>query len=664
MNAPGVSRGSLRWYWNRMRVMHPLELSHRAASALGQTIDRIAVPMPAIRKGWLPPPAWLASAHEIPAVDAAPFLHEADGIAHGFIERVDGRFLVLGTPPVWDRPRRALSNDPARPTRVPGLPVEGEVRFEMELHRHGHLVRLAQAWRLGGQPHHLAALLLQLESWLEQCPCPRGVAWSSALDAGLRLLNWSLAWQLLQADREDSPVPLPLRQRWLASIYQHARFVRQHRSRHSSANNHLIGELLGLVVAEATWPAWQDVVTWGAAARRELVHEALRQTHEDGVNREQASWYQGFLFELLAVFVQIERARERTPDPRLTQRMGSMARFIAALRNARGQLSHHGDADHARALMLDAAAVDAPARLLALAVDLGVAPELAPLVDGPSQITPWLVGPVVAAPRAAAGTAHAVRSLLPRAFPQGGYHLLGSGFGRADEVLMVVDTGALGYLGIAAHGHADALSLRLSVAGQALLVDRGSFVYNAEPEWRHFFRGTLAHNTVCIDDADQSKYGGPFLWLRHALCELESFASDDMAGHVQARHDGYRRLAQPVMHTRRVEWHGTARRFQVIDTLAGRGSHAAAVAWHFAPGCRVEIIDGTAHIGADGVSLRLVVDSPETPGHWELHHGAPGSMLGWHSPAFGQRIPAPTLLWRTRISGTSVVRSSIDIHTS
>ena len=39
------------------------------------------------------------------------------------------------------------------------------------------------------------------------------------------------------------------------------------RARHSSANNHLIGELIGLVVAEATWPVWSEVARWGKVVR-------------------------------------------------------------------------------------------------------------------------------------------------------------------------------------------------------------------------------------------------------------------------------------------------------------------------------------------------------------------------------------------------------------
>ena len=81
---------------------------------------------------------------------------------------------------------------------------------------------------------------------------------------------------------------------------------------------------------------------------------------------------------------------------------------------------------------------------------------------------------------------------------------------------MTVDVGPLGYLAIAAHGHADALAVGLAVDGHDLVGDPGTGSYFAHPEWRTAHRSTRAHATVAVDDADQSVMGGPFLWTEHA----------------------------------------------------------------------------------------------------------------------------------------------------
>ena len=84
-----------------------------------------------------------------------------------------------------------------------------------------------------------------------------------------------------------------------------------------------------------------------------------------------------------------------------------------------------------------------------------------------------------------------------------------------------MDAGPLGFLSIAAHGHADCLSLLLSVSGKELLVDPGTYCYHTEREWRDYFRSTAAHNTVRVDGVDQSQIAGAFLWAEKAEASVE-----------------------------------------------------------------------------------------------------------------------------------------------
>ena len=111
--------------------------------------------------------------------------------------------------------------------------------------------------------------------------------------------------------------------------------------------------------------------------------------------------------------------------------------------------------------------------------------------------------------------------------------------------------GRLGYLSIAAHGHADALSFTLSAGGEELLIDPGTFAYHTQKQWRDYFRGTSAHNTVRIDGQDQSVGAGNFLWLAHApVARARIQCSTPQFDRLVAEHDGYRRLADPVTHRR------------------------------------------------------------------------------------------------------------------
>src|SRR5262249_22089116 len=134
--------------------------------------------------------------------------------------------------------------------------------------------------------------------------------------------------------------------------------------------------------------------------------------------------------------------------------------------------------------------------------------------SGADEQLPWLPGLDPVAPDESA-----MRS-LPTRFERGGYVILGKSLHTPEEFRATVDCGPLGYNRIAGHGHADALSVQVSWGGVQMLVDAGTYCYNAAPALRHFFRGTHAHNTLVVDDCDQSTYGASFLWLRDVTCTL------------------------------------------------------------------------------------------------------------------------------------------------
>jgi Heparinase II/III-like protein/Heparinase II/III N-terminus len=668
-------RGSMRWYMNRLRAMSLPEIGYRVRSAAHSAVIERApwldvdalrrhVHAPQMLRPLKEPALWIGVPEQLSPADRHHVLAAADLLVAGQWRRLDGVVQALDLPTDWSLPPSSSDTPPVDP------------RLWMELHRHAHLVVLAQAHALSADEKYLTALKAHLQSWIEACPREakaRGPAWSSALDVALRLLNWSIVWQLLArqhnpAAKEPHAVVARLGEtlasQWLALIPVHVHAIRGNLSRHSSANNRRMGELLGLFVADATWPYWPQHQRWADQAWHELCTACLSQVGADGVNREQASWYLSIAFELLAVAWCIAQAQERPTPQFYRDRLAAMPRFASALCTSGGHVQHHGDADDAYACGLLSANTDALHRMLGLAQALGLtsASVNAAPVARQAGIGAWIQrSPMLDGLEPNTDDVARLNPPPPRRFDDGGYYLLGRNFGQPDEIKLIADAGELGYMSIAAHGHADALSLRLSVAGLPMLVDRGTGYYNIEPHWRRYLRGTLAHNTLCLDEQDQSEYGGPFLWLRKAQSKLAEFNSHDNDGVFRAAHDGYARLPGQPTHSREIRWDGERQSFRVLDAVSSRAEHQAVVAWHFSPACSVEIVDGLAIARCGPVTLRLSVDAL-LPGAWRLHRGPSDSLLGWHSPAFGRVIPAPTLLWHTQVPGTLLVATTIDIY--
>jgi hypothetical protein len=248
---------------------------------------------------------------------------------------------------------------------------------------------------------------------------------------------------------------------------------------------------------------------------------------------------------------------------------------------------------------------------------------------------------------------------LPRReFPVAGYYVLGHEFETPREVRVVADAGRLGYLSIAAHGHADALSFTLSAGGVELLIDPGTFAYHTQKEWRDYFRGTSAHNTVRVDRQDQSVGAGNFLWLSHAPVRVLEFVADPHLDRLVAEHDGYRRLADPVTHRRELLLDHTTSTLTVIDELFGRASHEVEMFWHFAEGCEVTLDGASARVRR--ANIELTMQLPQSM-RYELVRGREAAPLGWISQRFDQRSPSPTLLVQGAIRGNARMLTRIEL---
>src|SRR6185437_5056962 len=123
---------------------------------------------------------------------------------------------------------------------------------------------------------------------------------------------------------------------------------------------------------------------------------------------------------------------------------------------------------------------------------------------------------------------------------------------QGPEIWCRCDGGPHGFLSIAAHAHADALSVEVRYGGVDILADPGTYCYHGDPPWRSYFRSTIAHNTVELAGRNSSTAGGPFLGVRHARAtETEVTDGGGTAGWT-AEHDGYMSLDPPATHRRSV----------------------------------------------------------------------------------------------------------------
>jgi len=653
-----------RWRLNRLRCMTPAEVSHRLLRSLSMQAERAGL----LGSELVPPPD-LAPApnpwvHATTRVDAARYLAAAGRIAAGKLDIFALRNVDPGSPPRWNRDPKTgvegpLSFSKLLDYRNPRL--VGDIKYLWEINRHLHLVTLAQAYFLSGEAKYYRVIREHLESWFSACPCRKGPNWSSALEVAIRLINWSVTWQLLGGVRSplfEDAENARFRQRWLESVYQHAQFVRGYFSLHSSANNHLIGEAAGLFIAALTWPHWPGARAWLQTAKAILEREALLQNAPDGVNREQAVSYQQFVLDFLLLPLLAGKANGQPFSAAYESRIERMLEYLGSIMDVRGNVPMFGDADDGLVVRLAQNGDFSPYRsLLATGAILFQRDDFKLKAGALDDRTRWLLGSRADALFQAQSAAQ-TQLPLRQTFPAGGYYILGCDFESDSEIRLIADAGPVGYRSIAAHGHADALAFTLSVGGQEFLIDPGTYAYHTQGPWRRYFRGTAAHNTLRVDARDQSQSGGNFMWLKKARagCSLWSSTSErDVFGGWQ---DGYMRLADPVMHRRRIVLDKTARRVVIEDSLEMAGEHGIELFFHCSERCRIEPLP-------DGYAVRqeartLIIRLPHfKDGSSCVHHGSSAPISGWVSRRFDDKQPSPTIAWRARLKGEVVLRSEI-----
>lgn len=587
-------------------------------------------------------------------------LDRADRVAAGRVSFFDLVDVPLGSPIDWQLDRSANRSAP----RVYQGDLDyrdfdqvGDCKLVWEPNRHHHLVVLGRAYRLSGDPKYARAVLEQWESWVAANPYGIGMNWRSPLELAVRLINWVWAFDLI---RESGLVDRARRERLLDVVHRQAWEVRRKYSRGSSANNHTIGEAAGVFVAAAYFDQLADAQAWREEARDILCREMQRQTHADGGNCEQALSYHVFVLQFFTLACLVGRkAGCRFPEA-YERGLEKMFEFAAAMVEAVPKPSMYGDCDDGIVLDLGAGPRDIRpwVRVGAALLPGGGWAEIA---REPSEPAWWLTGDLPAEGEPEIPQPVKKRSLTSRAFAETGYYLLQHGerdSGRGIRVLF--DCGPLGYGSIAAHGHADALSLTLAVGPTEILVDPGTYDYFTFPEWRAYFRSTRAHNTVVVDGEDQSVMLGPFLWGERAHAECLRWAPDPTGGEVSGQHDGYCRFQDAVRHVRSVTLDGPSGTVAVRDELRAEKRHRYAQYWHLGESCRLVSRQGTLlTIEWDTGRAILMLDERLSV---ELLRGHDAPIGGWVSRAYHQKAPTTTVVASCQTRGRLTLATTIRLE--
>ena len=502
----------------------------------------------------------------------------------------------------------------------------GDSKVTWELNRHQHLVTLAKAYRLTGDEKYVAELFKQWRHWHAENPYPIGINWASSLEAGFRSLSWLWMYFVLG----DSPVaPAGFREEWLRALGLSARHIEVYLSTYFSPNTHLLGEAVALFFIGTLCPELTPSQRWQRRGWDIVVQEIEHQVQPDGLHFEQSTYYHIYALDLF-LHARMLAVRSDIPIPQqFDANLVKMLDALALLSRA-GAPPQLGDDDGGRLFDPRRNRAEHMFDPLATGAVLFQRGDWKALAGDVREETLWLLG------SSAVSEFDKLNAVTPSfastALESGGLYLM-SGTSRQ----LVVDAGPQG-AATAGHGHADALSICLTSNGRPLLIDPGTCEYMGHDNTRDEFRGTSAHNTMCVDGLSQAAVHGPFAWANLPSVRAEQWVAGQAFDFFVGSHNGYSRLPEPVTH-RRTVFSMKDKFWLVRDEAQGTGQHKLELNWHLSPEIsrrdESDLVFSSEN-QSEGLAF-LVAD----------HAWTTEVLPGWWSPAYGVKKPAPLLHFST-----------------
>ena len=494
-----------------------------------------------------------------------------------------------------------------------------DVEWHILLHKFYYAVGLGLAFERSGDARYVKRWVELIDSWMRATP----VGFIAADVTGRRVQNWIYSLHLFvghAAHDIGGLIGAAFHRRLLASLHEQVEFLCANLT---EKRNHRTLELYAIFLAGVALPEMRRAAHWRDFALEQTVANLEADLLADGVHCELSTDYHHLVLKNALNFRRLALLNRVPVPPAFDDAVLRALEFSLHVHKPDGVVPSlsDGDARSYTALLCQAAELYGRAELL------------------------------YGATQGREGTAPSARVAH---FAASGYTVVRSDWGDqgrpyADAQYLVFDTGPLGE---GNHGHFDCLNFELAAFGRSLVVDPGRYTYSeavAEDgiNWRVRFRGTAAHNTVCVDGRQQTRYMPKPIkaGTRHAsgsvrhkisgpapdACMLERLhlAQLDLL-HGQARSHEY-----DAVHERCIVF--VERRYWIVsDWLRSPAAHDYTL--NFQLGASAQ----DRSVLARGATVRL-----SSPGLLVLQPGTAGAQValqpGWVSERYGHKQPAPAL---------------------
>jgi len=510
----------------------------------------------------------------------------------------------------------------------------GGPKFIWEINRFYFLPTLGLSYFLTNKKKYGDKIFEIIEDWLDKNPYLYGVNWVSNIELSIRTLNLLWAVSLLKGYNFD------IKHKKLINkfIYLHAAQIYKYPSKYSSCNNHALAEALALFACGVYFNNLKNSRKWFKYGKKVLEREVVHQILADGGSAEISTTYLSFVYDLFLLFKVICDKEKISYSESINERLRSSTKFIFNLMDKKGNIPNIGDQDSAIVVnfgldnwgnfksilntgsilfnyseLKKVESLDLKNYLLFGEDGLAKFNEIESFSDKPENIF----------------------------FKNSGIYVI-KGVSKTKEILFCGNCSPMGMHPLYAHGHLDALSFTLSIDGYEIFIDPGTYLYHSGDKWRRYFRSTIAHNTVRINEVDFSEQIADFMYGKPYKIKYNKFYSDENNTKWIAEHNAYNNKLVKGFHERIFLYKKRIGEFQITDTVFSKLlEYKVEIFFHLDPKCKVKIKNRSIYISRNNTMVVLDIDKK-----LEIYnyYGSFKPLLGWYSKNFNEIEKTHTLV--------------------
>ncbi len=563
-------------------------------------------------------------------------LKEAAEIDGGVFRLFSFHRLRVGFPPDWHR--NQISGEQADASAHWSQLSDfafGDIKAVWELSRFSWAFALARAYAKTRDECHAELFWRLFDDWMALNPPNRGVNWMCGQEASFRLMAATFAVDVMEGSRASTA---GRKQAFAAFVVVTGQRIAANIDYAlSQSNNHGISEAVGLVTAALVVPDHPGAKYWLGHGIEALDRQVADLVYADGAFSQHSATYHRVLIHDLLWFATIMRSFGQPVSERVHDEGLKTVRFIHSLMTARtGAVPLYGASDGANILPLaDSDYGDFRPVVQAGYVVFGGYKVLG---SGPwDELSEWLsetpnIHDAAAAPIASASMFQDTKVH----HPDGGCLIWRNGGSR---LFLRCPTKFR-------HrpSHADLLHVDIEWQGMPVVMDAGTYSYNAKGPINWDLKSAAVHNTVTFNGMEPMEKLGRFLYLPWP----SGRSGWDGDTRFTAEHNGWQRIG--CRHVRSIEALENDI-FLIIDQLTSTAKSTARIHW-LLPDFPYRFNKRESWLVLEGSSSEITI-------HWsyplcraEVIRADLATDRGWCGLHYSQRRPALSLSIETQFSET------------